>query len=228
MSPAICAIFASILFSADPAVAGEESTTTPEPLQIIEQLEGLWNEINDYTCTLYSYIQKEGEEDIRTYDYRFMKPGWVYMKIIDGRDKGARVRYDPNTGKVTGAKGGFISFIKKTFDVDDPTVRSIRGHRVNETHMGMFIERARDYLEFGTVKFEGTETLEGQDVYVFEFRRDTPPEESDIVRERWWIDVVDILPVQFEEYDVSGKVARMNKIEDLRFNQGLTEKDFGI
>ena len=218
----------SLLFAQGQEDVAEEIQSGPDPSQIFGRMETLWSDLHDYTCVLHSYIEFEEETDDRTYEYRYMKPGWVYMKIVAGKDKGARVRYDPVENKVSGAKGGIISFIKKSFDIDDPTVRSVRGHRVNESNWGLFVERAKGYFEAGSVSFTGTDTLTEGETFVLEFAAEDPRDEIGVARETWWISAQDTLPVQFEEYDVDGEFIRRINIRDLKFDQNLTEEDFGI
>jgi hypothetical protein len=216
---------ASCLIGADPTPAPEVDSLG---YRVLDHMETIWADLTDYTCTLHSFIKLGDEVEDRTYEYRFMKPGWVYMKIVEGKDKGARVRFNPSTQKVLGAKGGFISFIKKSFDVDDPTVRSMRGHRVTESNWGLFVERGRRYLEEGTFELLERDTLDGLETFLIELTVEEPLDEQDVMKEFWWVSVQDTLPVQFEEYDPEGNLARRIRIFDLEFDRSLTEDDFGI
>ena len=107
----------------------------------VMELKSSFDSIQDYTCILESFIRKGDKTEERTYEYRYMKPGWVYMKILEGDNKGAVVIYNPKTEKVRARKGGILGSIKLTFDPTDKKVLSIRGHRVDESHIGAILNR---------------------------------------------------------------------------------------
>jgi len=65
-----------------------------------------WQGVKDYTCILSSYNRLGDKEEYKTYEYWYLKPGYVRMKVIKGKGKGGEVFYDPHRDKVRGHKGG--------------------------------------------------------------------------------------------------------------------------
>jgi outer membrane lipoprotein-sorting protein len=76
--------------------------------------------------------------------------------------------------------------------------------------------------------YSGIDTLEGQEAFVIDLAAEVPMDEIGVTQERWWVSTESVLPFQFEEYDVNGEFIRRIIIRDLKLDQNLTEKDFGI
>lgn len=177
--------------------------------------------IHDYTCIINSYVRKGDKEEHRLYDYKFMRPGWVRMKIIKGEDKGAELLYSPRTGKVTGRKGGILSFIKLTFEPSHPRVTTIRGHMVNESHFIAIWERWKAYRKLYKPILKETETE-----YILEVEGVNPEKYRGTYREILRIDRKSLLPLGFEQYSKDGVLIHKVVYSKIVVNPGLKLEDF--
>lgn len=99
ISLAFLMIFAFLFISAN---ANEQCSS------VLEQCVFKWESIKDYQCKMQAYNKKGEEEDYREYEYKFMKPNYVYMMVTKGKSKKAKVYYDPTTNKVKGCKHTFF------------------------------------------------------------------------------------------------------------------------
>ena len=187
-----------------------------------------FDRIQDYTGILESFIRKGDKTEERTYEYRYMKPGWVYMKILEGDNKGAVVIYNPKTEKVRARKGGILGAIKLTFDPTDKKVLSIRGHRVDESHMGAILNRWLDYLARARVEFKGDTAVEGLKGLLLEATGCDTAKYHGTWKEILLLDPDNHLPVLIEQFDSSGELIHRVRIKDLKLNRGLKEEDFRL
>ncbi len=187
--------------------------------EIIKSSFEKWQKVKDYTCTMYAYNRKGNEEDVRLYEYKFLKPNYVYMKVLEGRSKKAKVFYDPVKDKVKGCKKILWGYICKTFDPSDKKVTSIRGAKVYESSMGYILDEAKSLLPSGVACL----VKDGDNFVVLEFSS-SAPFEQDVSRLKVYIDKSMGLPVKWEKF--AGELL-VNKVElrDVKLNLGLTLKD---
>ncbi len=180
--------------------------------------------LRDYQCTLYSHMTKGNKKEDRVYLYRFMKPHWIYMKVIKGSSKGAEIVYNPETGKIRAHKGGILSKIKLTLDPTDKKVLSLRGHRVDRTDFGTILNawiRVRDRVK--VVEFGGR--VDGIECIVLEAKGLDPSLWNGADRARLYIRTDNYLPYVREEYE-GDKLVHRAIYKDLKINTGLTKDDF--
>ena len=178
-----------------------------------------WEKVKDYTCVLEAYNRKGNLEDIRVYDYKFMKPNYVYMKVIKGKNKNAKVYYDPTTNKVKGCKK-IIFYICKTFDPSDKKVTSIRGAKVYESSMGFALDNVRAFLDAGA-----TCALTPKDNCMLLHLKSSKPVLDDVDEMKVCIDKGTGLPVWWEKY-AKGVLVNRLVLRDVKMNVGLSVKDF--
>jgi hypothetical protein len=111
-----------------------------------------WEGVKDYTCIMESYNRLGDKEEYKTYEYWYLKPGYIRMKVIKGKGKGGEAYYDPKLNKVRGHKGGFFSFVKLTLKPDDKRVTSIRGVRIDQTTFGYILGQLKPYMDANQCK----------------------------------------------------------------------------
>lgn len=185
---------------------------------IIEQSLTKWAEVRDYQCQMYTYNRLGKIEDERVYEYKFMKPNYVYMKILKGRSKGAKVFYNPETNKVRGCKK-VIFTLCRTFDPSAKKVTSIRGVKVYETSFGYILNIAKSYIEKGA----SCSVHEDRGFKVLTLKVDNPIYQ-DVVKEKLYFDNTGF-PVMWERFAKDGLVYKL-KCSDVKINTGLTISDF--
>ncbi len=178
-----------------------------------------WKDVKDYTCTLTAYNRKGELEDLKVYSYKFMKPNYVYMKIIKGKSKGAKVYYDPTTNRVKGCKKIFF-YICRTFDPTAEKVTSIRGAKVYESTMGFALNNVKAFLDAGAA----CEVKEEKGCILLHLRAEKPVL-GDVDEMRVCIDRSLGLPVWWEKF-AGGVLVNKLELEGIKLNVGLTKEDF--
>ena len=214
-----------VLLTAFLSPLGAQENLSPSAL--LDSLETRWNQIQDYTMELHSFQKKGEKTQNRVYAFRYMRPGWIYLHVLEGDGKGAHVVYNPQTDKVRAKKGGLLSVIKLTLSPDDKRVLSIRGFGIKDTPFDVLLRRWRTYLQTAQVQLQGPQEVEGQEVYVLEATGVDPTLSKGADREVLYLRSTDFLPVGFDQYE-GGELVHRVRYKDLRLNVGLTEEDFKI
>jgi len=178
-----------------------------------------WQGVRDYTCTMESYNRLGDEEEYKTYEYRYLKPGYIRMKVIKGKGKGGEVFFDPTRKKARGHKGGFFSFIVLTLDPSDKRIVSIRGVRVDQTSFGYILDQLKPYMDAGECR-----VIEERDMQGLECSAASKSYHGDIWREKVLLDG-SLMPVVWERYGKDGTLLYSLKCTDVRLNSGLTLKE---
>ncbi len=177
-----------------------------------------WENVKDYSCEMYTYNRVGKKIDERVYEYKFMKPNYVYMKILKGKSKGAKVFYDPQRNKVKGCKK-ILFTICKTFDPSAKKVTSIRGVKVYETTFGYILNIAKTYLDKG----KPCKVYQESNYKVIEVETDKPIFQ-DIIKEKLFFDSTGF-PTRWERYAKDGLVYKL-VCNQININNGFTLKDF--
>ena len=216
MSKAIILIILSIpflIFGADGDILQPDSVLAV----MLEQ----WEKINDCTCNMETYIILGEKEMVRYYDYRFMKPQWIRVTITSGTSEGAEVMYNPDKVKVIAHAGGIISFINVSFSPGNPRVCSLRGHRMDDNHMGFIIGRWFDYL-----KTCSPTCASDTGIIVFQASGIDTSKYYGAYAEKLFVNAENMFPLGFEQYDIAGTLIHSVKLTNIKIDVGLTREDF--
>ena len=181
---------------------------------VLNKMYQAWEGVKDYTATLQAYTYGNGKEERKTYEHRFKKPGYVYLKVIKGGSGTAC--YNPETGKARGKK----AFIKLTLNPEkDKRIKSVRGDKIYEAGLDAVIKRWKKYKN---VKLEGETTFKG--VKVYKLVADGI-KHYNAVKEVLYVRTDNYLPYAFVQYDASGRKVKENVYKNLKVNVGLKKKD---
>ncbi len=190
------------------------------------EAQGLYNQalkaqqgVKDYTCTMESYNRLGDKEEKKTYRYWYLKPGYIRMKVIEGKGKGGEVFFDPTRNKVRGHKGGFFSFIVLTLEPTDKRVVSIRGVRVDQTSFGYILDQLKPYVKAGECK-----EFNSKGIKRIECSASTKAYHGDIWKERVLLDN-NLMPVLWERFGKDGTLLYRLSCTDVKLNTGLTLQD---
>jgi outer membrane lipoprotein-sorting protein len=63
--------------------------------EIFQEMSKSWENVKDYYSTLYSWTKKDNETELKEYEHKFLKPGYVYLKVIKGGS--GEACYEKNT-----------------------------------------------------------------------------------------------------------------------------------
>jgi outer membrane lipoprotein-sorting protein len=187
-----------------------------------------WKKLDSYECVIESETVFEGKKRHRRMEYVFKKPKWVFMKIIEGKNKGARVVYDPSTKKVSACKGGVLSLIKLTFDPDDKLVTSKKGDRIDDSHWGARVEGGRCMLKPCKHTLLREDLFEGQEVWVVDRTTSKPASNKGISAERFWIDKKKHVPLRLEQRNEEGILVYWAVYRKIRIDTGVESTFFKL
>ncbi len=190
------------------------------PADVVDSLSAEWAQVSDCFARLSSFTAAGDKTQRQTMDYYYVRPGWIYMKITDGKGKGSRILYNPQTEQVLVRPGGLLGGIKLKFSPDNPRVQSIRGHRIPENNIGYMISRWRYYLNNCRVSLQQTDStiiLEavGADTSLY----------HGTYREILIWDKSNFFPLHFEQYDRAGNLIHSVDMSDFKVNSGLKPGD---
>ncbi len=186
--------------------------------EVVAKVKEAERNLKDYTAKMESKTYKDEKLEYKVYLQKYMRPGFIYMKVIRGANRGGVAVYHPNKRKVRVKKGPLRLWLSP----DDRRLRSPLGHRIYESHIPWFVKRLDD-----RAKLLSEGTLFGRKVYVLE-QPLSPSENYGAVRAKYWIDAQRFLPLMVIDYDENGRIVRSVKFMNLKTNVGLTEEDFKI
>jgi|AMFO01.1.fsa_nt_gi hypothetical protein len=194
---------------------------THDPTPVFQAWEDALGKIKNYECTLVSEVWKGDKKEYKVYEYHYVHPDFVKMKVIKGDSKGGEAFYDPTSGKVRARKTGLLSVVRLTLDPTDKKVTSIRGHKITETSFFYYFNKWKNYTTYANVY---RDTLDnGHVVLVAEGLK--TEENYGAVKATLEFDPKTWLPVKLEEYDADGKLIHRVMYKDVRINTGETPED---
>ncbi len=181
--------------------------------EILSKMYEAWEKVKDYKAELVAYTYGKGKEERKTYEHRYKRPGYIYLKVKKGGS--GEACYNPKTKKVRGKK----LFIKVTLDPDDKRVRSIRGDRIYEAGIDAIVRRWKNYRN---IKYEGETTFQGVQTYKLVAEN---IKHYNAVKEVLYVRKDNFLPFAFQQFDSQGKKVKENIYRNLKVNVGFQEKD---
>lgn len=193
---------------------------------LIKKIKECWETVNDYTLTLETYSKKGDKEEKSIIKQKFLKPNWIYMKIIDGKGKGSVGVFNPITNKVKGHKGGLLKIITLTLDPSDKKTSSIRGHRIDQSGFGTLIKRLIEYNEMKEITSVTETSFETKLAYLFTAEVKDTLKLWGAKKEKIWVEEETLFPLRLEQYTEDGKLVHYSKYWDVCVNVGLKEEDF--
>ena len=192
-----------------------------DPGPVFQAWEKALSQIKNYECTLVSEVWKDDKKEYKVYEYHYVHPDFVKMKVLKGDSKGGEAYYDPESGKVRARKTGLFSVIRLTLDPDNKKVTSIRGHKITETSFFYYYKKWKDYTTYANVY---RDTLDnGHVLLVAEGLK--PEENYGAVRATLEFNPETWLPLKLEEYDANGKLIHRVVYQDIRINTGEKPED---
>jgi hypothetical protein len=196
-----------------------------------------YGKINDYTGILHKQerIGKKMYPE-ETIFFKFAKPFKVYMKWIKDPYKNREMIYVEgwNDNKIRAHEGGLIGVV--SVNLDPKGSMAMKGNRHPVTDMGIGnllkvvqsnIQKAKKNGDSITVVKLGEEKVFSVDTIKLEA---TFPKEKEkgyyCYRAILWVDKEKKLPIKIMVYDWDNQLVENYAYEDLKFNVGLTDKDF--
>jgi outer membrane lipoprotein-sorting protein len=193
-------------------------------LAIVQEMESSFKSVEDYSCEVEQIFYKNGIEGQHyRFKFYFKKKKKIRVDFSEPH-AGLRIFYDDEEKQVTATPFRFLPFLKFHFAIDDPTLRTPAGQRINQTDMGYFIEFLFENLkkieqkdmeykdERGQIEFSllatdyiGGKVLEKYRIY--------------ITKENW-------LPTRIERYNLAGEPIEVTVIRNYTINFHLEDRFF--
>jgi outer membrane lipoprotein-sorting protein len=209
--------------------AGGAEAGAPGFADILSAMEARLADTVDYQCRLETWSSngEQVQEVVVAYAYR--RPARIRMEVLEGPYAGSLLLYDrerdPHRVRVL-AGNPVLAFLQRMlygefFAVDHRWVVDRRGGGIHQSHWPHFIAEHRHYLVAGRSRYLGEAMLDGRKTYGYRLVAASPVSPRAIQREDVWVDAVSFFPVQYRQYDASGKLLRRARISELRFNTGI-------
>jgi outer membrane lipoprotein-sorting protein len=185
-------------------------------------------EANNKVSTIYSilevYYRAGNNEEYFTYKFYYQKPDKIRLEVLEGKDKGTIMVYQ--TGKVRYKKGGLLSFIPLSLNVDDPLVVSIRKGQIPDLTFDYII----DLLLTNNPSALKETVLLNYNCYVIEIGN-SKDKLYNYSFQRIYIEKNSFLPVSLEQYeDIKGERTLVHRrvYKNLQINIKLDPQTFEI
>lgn len=186
---------------------------------------------NDYQCRFETQSTNGDETRDVVLNYFYRRPARIRMEVLEGPYSGSLLIYDgeQEAGQVRVLAGNrLVAFLQRMiygeyFAVDHKWVVDLRGNGIHESHWPHFIRTHEAYLSMGTSRFVRQEVLGGRLSYVFQLVSDVPEKTMAVKSEDLWVDAETFFPVQYFQYDESGRLIRKAIVTGLRINAGISE-----
>jgi outer membrane lipoprotein-sorting protein len=153
------------------AVLGADSPR-PSAQEVVSNLDKTFQGIDDYACLADAHYRKGYLREDKIYKIYFKKPHMVRIEVREGSGSGS-VAVLTKEKKVKGHRGGWLSWLILHPDIDSPLVKTIRGHRLDQSHFGNMIEKLKLAVENESVSAR-LGSLDGSEYYVLEVNREVP------------------------------------------------------
>jgi outer membrane lipoprotein-sorting protein len=211
------------LLSVHPVLASEPDQSS-RIYSVVQQLEAAYREVRDYTCEVEQlFYDKDGEDRHFRFKYYFKREKKIRVDFTHPYTELTLI-YQGGDEKVTVLPIRFLSFLKLRFSINDPSIRTLSGQRIDQTDMGFFIEFLAKNV--GGMRQEDNEFLENADQIRFPFRAmdyvegRTPEKYRIHISKKHW------LPVRLERYDLEGNLLEISIIQNYVVNSQLQDDLF--
>ncbi len=180
-------IFCFIVIAALPGVASELPRNLSDPESLTRTLLEQYGTIRDYTAVMVKQERIDGElNDIETIEFKFRKPGDIYMKWLGETNKGQELIYRPgkNENKIIAHKGGFWSFLTGKMEPMSNMAMKNQHHPIMVAGVGPTTKIVLRDLKKGTKnndissRYMGVVDLGGEKAYHFETLFPNPVKEA--------------------------------------------------
>lgn len=197
------------------------TASLPSPQELVKNMDNAFSKVNDYSCIAEAHYKKDWLREDKVYKIYFKRPELVRIEVLEG-DPGsvAVLRED---GKVRGHKGGWLTWIKLTVDIDSPLATTVRGNRMDQSHFEYMIRMMKKILATAEAHVIGETTVEGQNVYIMEVTHSKP--RKDLTRELIFVDKETWLLKKILGYEGRREVVNVT-YRDIVLNPGLDDKLF--
>jgi hypothetical protein len=131
-------LLSAALLSSAPATALAAPATRAASAQL-DTFADAWSHINAYSATISVFERQGDKTQNMVFDYTFRKPSDATLHARSGPNAGATLHWQGGNTVVGQRGSGMAGLFKKTLDLHDPIVTSIRGASVDELSFGAIL-----------------------------------------------------------------------------------------
>jgi outer membrane lipoprotein-sorting protein len=137
---AVCSGFVLLAALLAPSSAKAEAPVAARAaMQKLDAFADAWSRINSYRATISVFERKGDQTQTMVFDYTFRKPSSVTLHARSGPNAGATLHWQGGETVVGQRGSGLAGVFKKTLDLHDPLVTSIRGASIDELSFGAIL-----------------------------------------------------------------------------------------
>ncbi|WP_407649486.1 sigma-E factor regulatory protein RseB domain-containing protein [Citrobacter enshiensis] len=181
------------------ASAFSQNVKTTNPIDLSQQQ---FEHIQSYQVLLRSSSPQDESKVIR---YSYRKPGFVRMDFTRPHP-GAVLTYNPVSRKVKLWPFGLGTIPVLNLSPTDSLIQDDRGHRVDQSDIGVLLSNIRRLQHDGTTVTVGEETLAGRATLHLSVTGPKGVSVDDVNRYEIWLDKSHGLPAKVVSYDRQGKL----------------------
>ncbi len=192
--------------------------------EILQRVLSFYRNFQSFYCILEVYNKAGNTEENITYEYYFQKPDKLRLEVLEGKDKGTTIVYQNN--RIRYKKGGVLSFIPLSLNIDDPIVLSIRKGRINELTFDYILDMLSKYKPQSIKEAN----IFGYSCYVIEIG-ESKDRLYNYSMQRIYIEKHTFVPIQLEQYEnINGQNELVHKrvYKNFKINPPIDERIFNI
>jgi outer membrane lipoprotein-sorting protein len=196
----------------------------PKPQSIVEAFQRMYESLSDYQCRMHEYCRQGSRYEERTMNIYFKKPRYIRMDILKGNrfaDTGSVGVYQ-NDGRVTGRKGGLLSFLAINVDKHDTQATTIRGLTLDESDLQATLEKMRFHLAESACRL-----AVGTGIYELVFEPRDPSRNGGVTKDIIRLDAVTLLPVSSDSFE-GQRLVQHAEWSSYILNAGLPDQLFDV
>ncbi len=197
---------------------------TPTPQSVVEAFQAMYESVSDYQCRMDENCRQGSSYEERTINFYFKRPRFIRMDILKGNrfgDTGSIGVYR-NQGKVTGRKGGLLSFLAITVGKQDPQATTIRGLAFDQSDLQATLEKMRFHLSESACAL-----IEEAGIYELLFEPRDPSRNGGVTKDIVRLDAVTLLPVSADSFE-GGTLVQHAQWSSYILNAGLPDQLFDV
>jgi hypothetical protein len=163
----------------------------------LDQFATALSSLNGYNATIQLYEVKGGSTEHAVFAYTFSKPTSVTMKVEQGPNAGATVKWSGGPNVNASKSGPFGITMGKNVSLNDPLVTSLRGYTVSDLSLGGILAHAQ---QTGGTLSSGSTTLNGVAVNAVRLNVANPSQNNGMTREVLYLSESSHLPVRIDGF----------------------------
>lgn len=191
---------------------------------IIVKLKQKFESLNDYKCEFAAYSSDGKRQELVNYRYFYKKPNLMRSEPLDGKNKGAILLY--KDGKVRVKPGSkMFSRFTFTFDPNDRKVCDLRGHGLDHSYWGWFIDQHIKAIDWIDIISSREEILDDKKTIMYDLTS-IDKVKAPIYRENIWVDTENLVIIKYVIYDRSGNIIQSSHYMNIVLNSSLDDSIF--